>query len=292
VETVLGDYLQAVCVADIAPVAETIASLAEGNLTLFSDERGTGSPKDRPDTLASKVTGAPEAVERMLSAVRIATSLGAALSMAESLGEGASVVTEDGIWLGKNWLRVARTKDGRAGVLAREHDMRRKRADIREMQARFESARKLQRDGRARLTQLEERRETLQRDAASLLNEYSEIKAALESARYKVDQAAARALALADEANELDSEKISAEEQLRESRRIHGQAVESMERLNTEKASLEAQREKLLSELGRVRAQAEEDRLTVQNIAIQFESRRTSKESAAQNLARMQAQLT
>ncbi len=292
VETVLGDYLQAVCVADIGPVAETIASLTAGNLTVFSDERGAGGSENWPDTLASKVTGAPRAVEQMLSTVRIATSLGAALSMSESLDDGASVVTEDGIWLGKSWLRVARTKDGKAGVLAREHDIRRMRSDIREMQARFESARKLQRDGRTRLTQLEERRETLQRDASSLLNEYSEIKAALESARYKMDQAAARAVALADEASELDGEKISAEEQLRESRRIHTQAVESMERLDAEKADLEAQREELLNELGRVREQAEEDRLTVQNIAIQFESRRTSKESAAQNLARMQTQLT
>jgi chromosome segregation protein len=41
----------------------------------------------------------------------------------------------------------------------------------------------------------------------------------------------------------------------------------------------------------RVRRQAEEDRLAVHSIAIQFESRRSSKESAAQNLSRMQRQL-
>ena len=40
-----------------------------------------------------------------------------------------------------------------------------------------------------------------------------------------------------------------------------------------------------------MRAQAEEDRQAVQNITIQFESRRNSKESAAQNLERMQRQL-
>ena len=176
-------------------------------------------------------------------------------------------------------------------MLTREHDMRRMKSDIRELRARFESARKLQKDGRTRLTQLEERRETLQRDASALLNEYSEIKAGLESARYRMDQASARKAALAEEAGELDGEKISAEEQLRESRRIHGQAIESMERLDAEKASLEAQREELRAELQRVRAQAEEDRQAVQNITIQFESRRTSKESAAQNLARMQTQL-
>ncbi|MGI9234116.1 MAG: chromosome segregation protein SMC [Woeseiaceae bacterium] len=291
VETVLGDYLQAVCVSDITPVAESISNLRGGSLTVFREQSKDRQPDVASNTLAAKVSGAPAAVAEILGRVRIATSLGDALALRESLGVGDSVVTDDGIWLGKDWLRVARSKDGKAGVLAREHEMRRLKADLREMQARYESARKLQRDGRARLTQLEERREAMQQDASSLLNEYSEAKAALEAARFKMDQAAARALALAEEASDLDSEKITAEEQLRESHRVHGQAIESMERLEAEKASLESQREELRAELRRVRAQADEDRQSVQNIAIQFESRRTSKESAAQNLARMQAQL-
>ena len=291
VETVLGDYLQAVCVADITPVTESIAKLRAGSVTVFREQAKDEVSEAPRNTLADKVSGAPAAVAEMLSNVQIATSLGNALSLRESLTRNASVVTEDGIWLGKNWLRVSRTKGGNAGVLTREHDMRRMKSDIREMLARFESARKLQKDGRTRLTQLEERRETLQSDASALLNEYAEIKAQLESARYRMDQASARRAALAEEAGELDGEKISAEEQLRESRRVHGQAIESMERLNAEKATLEAQREELTAELQRVRAQAEEDRQAVQNITIQFESRRTSKESAAQNLARMQTQL-
>ncbi len=291
VETVLGDYLQAVCVSDITPVAESITSLKSGSLTVFREQARDGDFSAADSTLAGKVAGAPAAVVQILGQVRVATSLGDALSIRESLGAGESVVTDDGIWLGQNWLRVARTQDGKAGVLAREHEMRRMKADLREMLARFESTRKLQRDGRMRLTQLEERRETMQQDASSVLNEYSEIKAAMESARFKMDQAAARTLALAEEASELDGEKISAEEQLRESRRVHGQAIDSMERLEAEKTSLESQREELRSELQRVRAQSEEDRQSVQSTAIQFESRRTSKESAAQNLARMQAQL-
>ncbi|MBU2676526.1 MAG: chromosome segregation protein SMC [Gammaproteobacteria bacterium] len=292
VETVLGDYLQAVCVSDITPVTETIAKLSTGNVTVFREQSKDGDSAAPSHTLATKVTGAPAAVVDMLSNVKLATSLGDALKIRESLGRNESVATQDGIWLGKNWLRVARTKDGKAGVLAREHDMRRMKSDVRDIQARFESAHKLQRDGRARLTQLEERRESLQQDASSLLNEYSEIKAALESARYQMDQANARKVALAEEAGDLDSEKISAEEQLRESQRIYVQAIGSIEQLSAEKIALEEQREALRAELQRVRAQAEEDRQAVQDNAIQFESRRTSKESAAQNLARMQAQLT
>jgi chromosome segregation protein len=291
-ETVLGDYLQAVCVADITPVTETIAKLQTGCVTVFREQPKDGIVSAAVNTLSSKVTGAPAAVVEMLSKVRVAPSLAKALAMRESLTHDGSVVTADGIWLGRNWLRVSRDKEGKAGVLGREHEMRRLKSDIRELQARSESARRLLRDGRSRLVQLEERRETLQKDASSLLHEYSEVKAALEAARYQVDQANARKAALAEEAGELDSEKISAEEQLRESRRVHGQAIQSMERLDAEKSDLEVRREQLRSELERVRAQAEEDRQTVQAIAIQFESRRTSKESAAQNLTRMQAQLS
>ena len=291
VETVLGDYLQAVCVADITPVTETIARLKTGNVMILRESPKDGDTLQTTNTLAEKVTGAPAEVMQVLSGVAVAETLAQALGIRETLTDGASVVTVDGVWLGKNWLRVSRDKEGKAGVLAREHEIRRIKSDIREMQIRHDSAKKLLHDGRIRLTQLEERRETLQQDASSLLNEYSEVKAALESARFKMDQANARKAAFEEESGELENEKISAEEQLRESQRVREQAAELLERLNTDKQDQESRREELRTELQRVRAQADEDRQSVQNIAIQFEGRRTSKESAAQNLERMKTQL-
>jgi chromosome segregation protein len=223
--------------------------------------------------------------------VRIAESLNDALAMRDSLREGESVVTADGIWLGRSWLRVSRDKDSRSGVLSREHEMRRVKTSLREHRARFESARKLLTDGRMRLTQLEERRETMQGDASAVVTEYSEVRSALDSVRYQLEQVNAREAAITQEAHEVDNEKISAEEQLRESQRLFVQAGGSLEELTAERDNLEARRTELREELERVRAQAREDRDAVQKIRIQFESRRSSKESAAQNLQRMQSQL-
>jgi chromosome segregation protein len=169
--------------------------------------------------------------------------------------------------------------------------MRRLKGETRELRARFDSSIRLLKDGRVRMKQLEERRESLQRDGAAIMNDYSEIKTALESARYRMEQANARKAALVEEVSELDNEKVSAEEQLRASRAKHSAATETLERLDAERAGLETQRDELQAELQRVRAQAEEDRKAVQDITIRFESRRTSKESAAQNLERMQRQL-
>ena len=290
VETVLGDYLQAVCVDSIDPVTESIAKLKSGQVTIL-ESSDVSEGFDFDDSLAAKVSGAPAAIQELLANVRTADSLNSALSIRELLGDGGSVITSDGIWFGKNWLRVVKDQNTKAGVLSREHEMRRLKNDMREMQARFDSSRKLLMDGRSRLTQLEERREAVQKDAADLLNEYSEIKAALDAARYQMDQAHARESAIAEESRDLDSEKVSAEEQLRESTVLVKQAVDTLVHLEEQKSSLEARRDELRAELQRVRAQAEEDRHAVQNITIQFESRRSSKESAAQNLERMQSQL-
>jgi chromosome segregation protein len=291
VETVLGDYLQAVCVADITPVTTSIASLRSGVVTILREHSKDDVVRNMDSSLALKTSGGPSSVLNMLADVKCAESLAQALAIRERLADDESVITADGVWLGKNWLRVSRDKDGKAGVLAREHEIRRLKSEIREMQARLESARRLLADGRIRMNQLEERREKLQQDASLLLDEYSEVRAALESAKFRKDEANARKTALAEEANELDNEKISAEEQLRESRRQHSEASEQVERLSAQKVSLETRRDDLRAELQRVRAQADEDRQTVQSIAIQFESRRSSKESAAQNLERMQRQL-
>jgi len=291
VETALGDYLQAVCVDDIAPVTERIASLRSGTITVLQDETDGADSIQAAGTLADKVENAPNAVRHILAEVRVAPSLAKAMSVRESLGYHGSVITADGVWLGKHWLRVARDKDAKAGVLTREHDMRRLKSEIREHQARFDSARKLLQDGRSRMAQLEERREAMQRDSASLLSDYSETKALLDAAKYRMDQADARRGAIAEEAADLDNEQISANEQLRESNRRIAQANEMLADMEAQRASLEARRNELHAEMERVRGQADEDRQSVQNIAIEFESRRSSKESAAQNLSRMRRQL-
>jgi chromosome segregation protein len=291
VETVLGDYLQAVCVSDIGSLTENIANFKSGDITLLNDAPGQADLASSADSLASKVSRAPAALEGMLGNVIVVDSLAAALATRESLKGGQSVITAEGVWLGRDWLRVSKDKDAKAGILAREHEMRRLKSDIREMQARFDSSRKLLQDGRNRQNQLEERRETMQQDAASLMTEYSESKASLDAAKYRLDQADARQIAIAEEAGELSNDQISAEEQLRESKRRIDQAAEFIDELNTQRENLEARREELREELQRVREQADSDRQTVQNITIQFESRRTSKDSAAQNLARMKSQL-
>ena len=123
VETVLGDYLQAVCVSDVVSAVDSLGQLQSGNLTLL-DSGNDASEAPNDSTLAAKVNQAPAAIMDILQSVRIAPSLESALEIRDQIGSAGSVVTADGIWISEGWLRVRRDKDPQAGVLGRGHDMR------------------------------------------------------------------------------------------------------------------------------------------------------------------------
>jgi len=295
VETVLGDYLQAVCVTDVASATSSLAELKNGSVTILVDSIDAAPGDDASATLATKVSKAPAAVLEILRTVRIAESLDRAVAVREQLNSidvDGSVITQDGVWLSRNWLRVSRDKDSQSGILGREHDMRRLKNDIRELQARSDSAVKLMRDGRARLRQLEDRREQLQSDASALLDEYSDIKAKLATSRYQMDQANARQEAISEESSDIEKERATTQEQARSSKSQFSQAINVLSELGAQQQALESQRSELRAELERVRTQADEDRIAAHDLAIQFETRRSSKDSASQGLERMQTQLS
>jgi chromosome segregation protein len=294
VETVLGDYLQAVCVSDVDTAAANLAKLRGGNMTLHIDTASAEQGKESESTLASRVNKAPGAVIELLRNVRIADTLDKALAIRERLdqpGTDDSVITKDGVWLSRNWLRVCRDQNESAGVLGREHDMRRLKDQVRELTTRFESAKKLLGDGRRRLLQLEAHRDKLQRDASTLLSEYSELKAELDAARFQMDEANARQAAISEESGDIGKQTATAQEQLQQSRSKFERATSRVTELEEQRLMLESQREDLKTELQRVRAQADEDRIQAHDLTVQFETRRSSKDSAAQSLARMQSQL-
>ncbi|MAD91256.1 MAG: chromosome segregation protein SMC, partial [Gammaproteobacteria bacterium] len=291
VETVLGDYLQAVCVTDINPISLMVSKLKNGTVTLLGDQVNDKDLLPPTNSLAEKVSGAPEEIFNILSNVLVADTIEQATKIIKSQKGNISVITIDGVWLSQNWLRVSREKDSKASVLAREQQLRELKSDTREMQARYSSAHKLLQNNKAQLTSLEDQREKLQHNSTSILNEYSEISADLQSVKYKLEQAVLRKSALEEEFRDLDNERSLAEKQLTDSQLVHNKASDLLEQLNIEKVNFEERYETLLQELKRVREQADEDRNNVQDIAIQFESRKSSKQSVTSNLERMKSQL-
>ncbi len=114
VELVLGDFIEATRVDGLTSLAGE-QQWAPGVLLVEA-----GDFKAAPGTLLAEVRGAGAMAER-LGSVRTAPNVAAALSMIAELPDGGSVITPQGVWLGRGWLRVAGERG--EGALEREEEI-------------------------------------------------------------------------------------------------------------------------------------------------------------------------
>ena len=289
VETVLGPYLQAVSVESIDRVAEHLPELSEGGLTLLED-RAADTAQRSAELLLSRVK-APAAVADLLKGVRVADSLMGALGMRGTLAEGESLVTREGFWIGREWVRINRTDDPQAGVISRGEEIEKLRAAVDVATRRVDEMAKALADTRQQLERLEETRTTAQTEANRRQQLYSDTKAKLATCRTELEQARARATALDNSIAELAAEQRSLVGAQEESR-VRSEAAASRHAiLLADREQCDRQRREHQDRLSVARAKAEEQRELTQAMAIQVESRRSSKESASAALARVQTQL-
>jgi chromosome segregation protein len=289
VETVLGQYLEAVCVDALDEVATALDSLTQGAASFLElDAAGRGPAGE--DSLAHRVQG-DAGVMTLLNGVYAVEDLGAALARRRTLDPSESVITRDGLWLGANWLRVNRAEDPHAGVLAREQEIRELRAgiggaayEVEELSARHEEI-------RARLSMLEASRDEVRQQAADAHRAAAGLQATLQTTRSRMEQTAARLETLAREASEIEAQLTEADNAIRNSRGRLQEGIERMSGFEERRRGLESDRERLLSSLQDAREKARTDRAATQEIAIRVESRRSSLDSAGLSMQRLQDQM-
>ena len=289
VETVLGDYLQAVCVDGIDPLAAVVSELDDVALSFMELQLRQSEPA--PGTLADRVEGDHDFAS-LLSGVHTSDSLDAALAMRRTLRAGESVITPDGVWLGRDWLRVSRAADARSGVLEREEEMRRLQASIASLEQRTAALGESHERVRTQLEELESARGEAQREFNAASERLATDQARLDSARSRLEQARQRLERLDREAAELGQDIGGGVDHLREARARLEAAVEEMGTLETRRAELDAERTRMRDTLKAARADYEERRREAQALAIQLETRRSERKSAQVGLERMRAQRT
>jgi chromosome segregation protein len=290
VETVLGGYLQAVTVSALDDVAHSLAELTEGGLALLEEGgRRTSTPAGTTQWLSDLVKSPPNA-QALLIGVRAAPTLEDAIRQRHELADAESIVTPNGTWLGRHWLRINRSDDPEIGVIARGEEISRLKMQTGTVAARVEDVAHALADTRARVEQLEETRARAQSDSNRQQQRYAETKTQLEAARSELEQTRARARVLDQGIVELAGERQVLDDKLEECAIRREEAARLLEELAGVREQLEGERSSHQVVLSEARARAERHRQLAQEMAIKVESRRNSKESASAALARVEAQ--
>ena len=287
VETVLGDYLEAVCVERLEEVSAALTGLATGRVTLV--ESGSTAPGGLETTLAAHVTG-PAAVSARLAGVLTAESLKDALRARAGLPEGRSFITCEGEWVGRDWLRVSRGPAPRAGVLEREHRLRALRAAATAAGEGVAQAEGELSAARARLAQAEERREQAQAAIHGAHQKHAGLLGMLEAGRARAEESSLRGERLRQDAGEVAHERAAIQEALT-------RAAAELERAGALSAELEGrqrvlsgEREQRRAALNAARAEAQTAQLAARDLHVRVESRRSAESSMAVGLSRMSEQ--
>ncbi|MDX1492357.1 MAG: chromosome segregation protein SMC [Pseudohongiellaceae bacterium] len=292
VEAVLADYLQSICVEGIDDVDSLLSELPDGLLSLVDTGVTTASSTETggKTPLADKINSSWDSAA-LTAGIYVAEDLSAALALRSELKAGESVVTKQGVWLGKAWIRVRKAADEKAGLLERKGEISRLEEQIAMQTSRVEELVDEQAAGREALRDLETKREEVQREIAQTARQYSELKSQLGGRLMKVEQTNLRRERLQHELDELLKQLSVEEENTAQARSKLQVALDTMEEDTDRKEQLLHQRDERREVLDQARQKARHDKDQAHQLALQQQSLTSQLKSVRDTLDRMASQV-
>lgn len=292
VEAVLGDYLQSVCVENVDSVESLLAELPAGLLSLVetgvvSDKLAAASGRE---PLSAKIESSWDSAA-LLAGIYVADDIQSALAIRGSLAANESVVTCQGVWLGKSWIRVRKAADEKAGLLERKGEISKLEEQISIQQSRVDEMLETQTEARQTLRDLESRREDVQRQIAQTARQYSELKSQLGAKLMKVEQTTLRRERLQHELDELQRQLSVEEENTALARSNLQTALDTMEEDTERKEQLLQQRDERREALDQIRQKARHDKDQAHQLAMQQQSLNSQLRSVRDTMDRMATQV-
>lgn len=288
VETVLGDYLQAVTVDGIEQLAQQLQA-CEGASLAFIDAHAVNDTSSRLglSPLADKVSGAAG----LLSGVYCCDELLEALSQRDSLQAGESIVTRDGIWLGKQWLRVSQLQDEQGGVIERHRQLEELAAELDMQDVALQQLEQEKAEAQESLQGLEQRRQQLELSLRESARQQAQLASELSANRVRVEQATLRRERVEQESTDAKEQVAQEQEKLKQSRQLLQQALDAMAEDSDVREVMLEQRDNARVVLDQARQRARHDKDTAHQLAMRYQSLQTQLTSVGQGIERMTQQL-
>ena len=285
VETALGDYLEALCVDELDAVADVLPTLPVGRVSLL--QAGAHMDADGSTDMLSGVVSGPAAIVRLLSRVRLAETLSAALLARRTLADDESVITRSGEWIGRDWLRVNRGGDAHSGVLEREQRVKQLKVELTRSEEGTREREAALATCRESLAVAERERDEAQSRIQGAHREHADLLGQLEGERARSQESTLRRERLEEEAAEVTRELGLGQDTLARARAELDRGLVSLDALDSRRAALEGEREERREAVQAARGRAQAAQLACRDLLIRIESRRSSETSMGVGLKRM-----
>jgi chromosome segregation protein len=293
VETVLGKNMQAVCVDDFNSLDSLLNNFSNGLLQFIENNHEvSNSPSNSiaGKAIKDKVTS-EQNLGTLLDGIYLAESLSEALSLRTQLLSHESLVTRDGIWLGKNWLRVAKGFDEEAGMLKRQEELSSLSSSIDALNNQIKASTAETESLQADLSKSEQEKEAYLDKLTALNKEAANLNAELSAVKVKIEQTNQRKLRINNEIEELQ-EQVAQEQANIATARVNLQNALDRMALDTEKREeLLQKRETVRSGFESARHKAARDKDNSHELTLKHQTQLTQLRSLNTALDRITTQV-
>ena len=186
VETVLAESLGAFCVNGLP---ETVAETRVPGTTplMLMDRLSSGGRESDRMSLASRIKS-PFSLESQLGNVLAAETLEQAHAVRDSLLRHQSVITQSGIWLGPDWVRLPAAEGRAEGALERRREIDALLEKIKRLESQASEIEERKQAAEKELRRREERRSALQAEYDQAFEAFASSKARLQEMENQADR--------------------------------------------------------------------------------------------------------
>ncbi len=239
IETVLGTYLEAICIDNADQLINELSSLSNESLTLVETQKTEFQPSIGDLVpLLNKVETSWN-LQGLLAGIYCADNIEQARQFVRQLKPYESVITTDGTWLGYGWVKVVHEQDAKSGILQRERELRTLKEEQIALQARVVLTEEQLLKTEDFLKEAELQRETKQSQEKHLSHELGVKTAEFSAQSARVEQQQQRLNQVNNDIAEINQALLENAENCAEAKEIKAQADSAIIKLETHKLALE-----------------------------------------------------
>ena len=290
VETVLGTFLQDICIDDINQVTDKIRQLDKGNIGFVGAEKFVDvDTHSRFPSLAEKISGKFPLLH-LLANIYIAENYDEALALRANLTGHETVITPDGTWMGVNWIHVHHQADATEGVLTREQEIKRINKSISELEAQLEQLQdEINKQGKT-CSMNEQEHDELQVQLNSAQETLAQHRSQLANAEGQLRQLDANVERIRDELDSVREQLAEEQDELANVKKRISNVTAQVQDFEAHKTDLVENRDKYRQSLTSAREQWQKTHEFSHEIALKLESISSHRASLEQSIKRSETQ--
>ncbi len=285
VETVLGADLQAIITEHLTH--EALQTFNKGELRVFQpNNRSNITTHSLLDKVITK-----DIAPSWLALIIPAKNLEEAFSLRSQLMAGQSIITQDGYWIGIDFIRIKRGEQSTTGVLARAEELQKLLEQQDENEALIEQVHQEIEVLVQQLTSKEQLLADQNKKLQQMTQQRGELKAKLVAHQAKLDQITQRRQYLDKEINELTVQQQTQHDELKQARALLQEALDQMAEYAEQDGQLQAQRNQLQSQLEHWRREERSQKEQLHQLSIKLNGLITKRQATEQSLQRLKQQV-